>query len=197
MQTTRTFVAIAVPEDLGAKLSRLQSLLAPDVAGVRWSSAPFHMTLAFLGDVQTSELNDVCLAVNQACRDHAPFKLRIEGLGVFPSPSKPRTIWVGLTGTALPALHSLQSAIAAAVAAVGYPHDDAVFRPHITLGRMRQSRDAPRNLTPQVNHFRTWSAGLLAISEVVAYSSTLTSDGPVYAPLSRTVLKKRNRESAP
>ena len=66
-RTTRTFIALAVPSALGEKLTRLQGLLAPKVPAARWSSSPpFHMTLAFLGDVHDTDLHKVCKAVAEA-----------------------------------------------------------------------------------------------------------------------------------
>ncbi len=51
-ECTRTFIAIAVPDAVERELARLQDALAPEVPGCRWTSAlPFHVTLAFLGDV--------------------------------------------------------------------------------------------------------------------------------------------------
>src|SRR5262245_25888205 len=82
--TTRTFVAIAVPEPLGLKLQRLQELLAPDVPGARWSSAgSFHLTLAFLGDVADTDLPEICRSTAAASESVPPFTLRLEGLGTF------------------------------------------------------------------------------------------------------------------
>ena len=50
--TTRTFVAVAVPPSLTPRLERLQTELAGEVPEARWAATPpFHVTLAFLGDV--------------------------------------------------------------------------------------------------------------------------------------------------
>jgi 2'-5' RNA ligase len=101
-KTTRTFVAISIPENLGAKLGRLQSQLAAQIPGVRWaSSGEFHLTLAFLGDVDDTDLNDVCRAVAEVSKDVEPFDLRIESFGVFPDAVRPRTLWTGLIGPGL------------------------------------------------------------------------------------------------
>jgi 2'-5' RNA ligase len=192
MQTTRTFVAVVVPEALGSKLTRLQSLLAPGVTDVRWYTAsPFHITLAFLGDVDNPELNDVCRAVAEASRESPPFDLRIEGLGVFPNPEKARTLWAGLTGPGLAPLVDLQRGVAAACAGAGYPHDDQHFRPHITLGRITRGRRPPPDLAPLLAHYRAWSAGSFPVTEVVTFASTLTREGPEYAPLARAPLNGR------
>ena len=63
-ECTRVFIAIAVPEPLERELARLQAELAPAVPGCRWASAlPFHLTLAFLGDVPDSDLSAICQVV--------------------------------------------------------------------------------------------------------------------------------------
>lgn len=191
MRTTRTFVAVAVPEALNAKLTRLQSLLAPELPAVRWAVVkPFHLTLAFLGDVDDSELNQVCRTVEEVAADFPPFDLRIESLGVFPSATQPRVIWVGLSGPGMAVLQDARAKLASSLTAAGYPCDDE-FNPHITLGRIKRKRDEPVDLTRSLNHFRTWSAGSFNVSELVTFASTLTSEGPDYAPLARASLKGR------
>jgi len=194
MRTTRTFVAIPVPETLAAKLTRLQSLLAPDLAAVRWSMIPpFHLTMAFLGDVSDTDLNQVCRTVEETVAALPSFELRIEGLGVFPNPAKARVIWVGVTGPGLEIVNEMRALLAPALAATGYPCDEE-FTPHITLGRLKRKRDEPVDLLPLLNHYRTWSAGSFRVPELVTFASTLTSEGPAYAPLARAVLQgRRNR----
>src|SRR4051812_527851 len=107
--TTRTFVAIVIPEVLGRKLARLQETLAPTVTGIRWAAPePFHLTLAFLGDVRNADLSAVCRSVADASAGFEPLDLRIEGLGAFPDAVRPRVVWAGLTGAGLEALAALQ-----------------------------------------------------------------------------------------
>jgi RNA 2',3'-cyclic 3'-phosphodiesterase len=187
---TRTFVAVAVPEALGAKLTRLQGLLAPEVAGARWSAtSPFHVTLAFLGDVPDSELRTVCAAVAEASAGFEPFELRLEGLGVFPDPTRARVAWVGLAGTGLSALAELRARVARAATSALSIADDPRFTPHVTLGRIRVDRRHPQDLTPLLKHYRTWSAGSFPVTEVITFASTLTPDGPAYAVLGRAPLR--------
>jgi 2'-5' RNA ligase len=200
--TTRTFVAVAVPHALSPRLSRLQVDLADDLPAVRWvDTPPFHVTLAFLGDVPHADLARVCRAVGEAAADFAPMELALEGLGVFPNPERPRVIWSSLTGPDLESLTALQGAVAAAVAAAGYPADSQPFHPHVTLGRFKTaprgggkgSRAGPApaplsDLTKALHRRRRWSAGPFAVNEVVTFSSNLTREGPVYAPLSRARL---------
>src|SRR4051794_3152420 len=86
-QTTRTFVAVPVPGKLGEKLAPLQSL--PGEECPRGPSGPpvhFHLTLAFLGDVENTDLDAVCRGVAGAAAAFGPLELRLEGLGTFPAP---------------------------------------------------------------------------------------------------------------
>ncbi|MDR3638697.1 MAG: RNA 2',3'-cyclic phosphodiesterase [Isosphaeraceae bacterium] len=188
---TRTFIAVAVPDKLGEKLVRLQSLLAVELEGVRWAPPSFHVTLAFLGDVDVADVNRVCRAAAEAAALVESFDLRIEGLGCFPDPKKARVLWVGLTGPGVEPLAILQKGVAAAVTKVGCPPEDDRFHPHITLGRIKVGRAPSPDLTPLLRHYRTWSAGSIEVTEAVVFASTLTADGPAYTPLSTAKLEGR------
>jgi RNA 2',3'-cyclic 3'-phosphodiesterase len=199
-RTTRTFIAVAIPEPLGQKLTRLQTLLASEVPAARWSSTPpFHMTLAFLGDVADSDLDAVCRAVAEAASPFSPFELRLEGVGAFPNPSRPRVIWAGLTAPDLTPLLNLQKAIAKGVGKVGYRPDDQKFTPHTTLGRIKSDRRGPRpaDLIEVLEPYRTWEGGSFTVSEVITFASTLTPEGPIYARLARAPLAGKKTEPSP
>jgi 2'-5' RNA ligase len=188
-QTTRTFVAVPVPDKLGEKLAHLQTLVAADCPGVSWiDPAHFHLTLAFLGDVDNVDLGAVCRAATGATAGFGPLDLRLEGLGAFPVPEKPRVFWVGLTGPGLPILMDLQRVVAAAVKGAGYPPDDR-FHPHVTLGRRKHGKGPSLDTMPLMRHYQRWAAGTMRVAEVVVFSSTLSPEGPRYDPLARATLE--------
>jgi 2'-5' RNA ligase len=191
--TTRTFIAVAVPDALTPKLDRLQQQLAGELPQVRPALGhPHHVTLAFLGDVANPDLNAVCRAAADEAAALDPFELTLEGLGVFPNPARPTTLWTAVGGPGVEALKALQSALAKAVARLRYPADGKRFHPHVTLGRFKARRGEPvdaRLLGNLLSHYKTWHAGPFAVSEAVVFASTLTPDGPVYAPLGRAPLR--------
>lgn len=205
--TTRTFVALAVPDTLTLRVSRLQEQLAGAVEGVRWEvAAPFHITLAFLGEVAHSDLVSVCRTVQDEARNFAPLALQLEGLGAFPDAAKARVVWSSVSGPDLASLLALQAAIARGVALAHYPTDQKPFHPHVTLGRAGQAHgrkrdrnsDPPPDIGRLVNHYKTWRAGPFTVNEVITFSSTLTRDGPVYAALGRAPFASaKSRKSAP
>jgi 2'-5' RNA ligase len=194
------FIALALPAASGAKLSRLQTLLEPQVPAARWTRIdPFHLTLAFLGDVDDTDLHKVCKAVALAAAPFPQFELQLQHVGAFPNATRPRVLWAGLTAADDSPLFPLQRAIVRHVTAVGYRPDDARFTPHVTLGRIKSDRRGPQppDLTAILEPYQTWSGGPFAVTEVITFASTLTPEGPVYAPLARAPLTAEKNATSP
>jgi len=197
--TNRTFLAVAIPEAFELKLSRLQGQLAGEVPEGRWAVAlPFHITLAFLGDVDNTDLNAVCRAAAGAAAAFGRFELKLQGIGAFPTPARPRVVWAGVGGDGLGALGELQAALVAALARESYPADTrSAFHPHVTLGRFGFGRKPAHDLTPLINHYKTWHAGPFTVSEAVVFASAGGRDGPSYAALGRAPLLGRKPGPTP
>jgi 2'-5' RNA ligase len=186
--TTRTFIAVPMPEAVAAALARLTEKLAPQIPGARWvAPSHFHITMAFLGEVDSCDLADVCRATAEAVRPFEPFSLRVARLGAFPDLHRPRVLWAGLSGDALPQLESLQKAVAAAARRAGYPPDGR-FSAHLTLARFKPAKGHPADLRDVPGRFARWMAGDMLVREVVTYASVLGPDGPEYTPLARAPL---------
>jgi RNA 2',3'-cyclic 3'-phosphodiesterase len=195
---TRVFIALAVPEPLERNLARLQAELAPAVPGCRWTSAlPFHLTLAFLGDVPNSDLSAIYQVVASTAKLIEPFEIEVKSLGAFPSPIRPRVIWAGVTAPNLKPLFDLQESIVTSLARIGRRPDDERFHPHVTLGRIKQRRDGPGDLTGLIERNRLWSAGPCTVAEVQTLASTLGPTGSAYKLLSRGPLVSKKTEGRP
>ena len=194
--SARTFIALPIPEIQRTRLGRLQGLLAPDLPGARWVTPDqFHLTLAFLGEIPDLDLAPVCRGITAAASQFSRLTLNLQSLGAFPDAERARTVWVGLGGPGLDGLLALQAAIAAAVAATGYPAEGDRFIPHITLGRLKVTKDGGGDVLKQVAHFRTWSAGNFEATQVVTYASTLAPEGQAYMTLATCPLKSAKRRS--
>jgi 2'-5' RNA ligase len=195
---TRTFIAIALPEPIERELAKLQAELAPALPDFRCAVAlPFHMTLAFLGDVPNRDLKEICSAAASGAKVMEPFEIQVEGLGAFPNPSRPRVVWAGLTSSNSTVLQDLQRSIVRSVAAIGYRPDLERFHPHITLGRIRHDRRRAPDLTALIERHRRWSAGRTVITEVTVFASTLGPAGPRYDVLGRGVFLSKKTEAQP
>ena len=150
MARIRTFVAVSVSPSLSGKIEEVLRELSRGIEGVKWvASDQLHFTLKFLGDVEDSELHGVCSAVIEAVRGFAPFEVVLAGLGAFPSPSRPRTVWAGVADGEQQ-LVAVQKAVDRALRRLGYPRESRKFTPHVTLGRIRQGNATLARLTERL-----------------------------------------------
>lgn len=95
----RCFVAVPIGETLRSSLedARAPWLERPDLQELRWTDpARWHLTLAFLGDVEPERVPRVIERAADVARRHAPLRLPTGGLGAFRSPSEGRVAWYGI-----------------------------------------------------------------------------------------------------
>ena len=75
---TRTFLALELPDAVKAVLRRRIERLAHALPDVRFVDiAGLHLTLAFLGELDETELAAATGAAEEAASAHAPFALRL------------------------------------------------------------------------------------------------------------------------
>src|SRR4051794_27424374 len=94
-ETARLFVALPVAQSVKEELRRLQAELRECLSDglVRWTRPEqIHLTLRFLGEVETGRVEELTTAVRGAGDRFAPFYLRAERVGVFPHARSPRVI---------------------------------------------------------------------------------------------------------
>ena len=135
----RLFIAVAVPDDVKAKLEAAQAELRrvlPD-RNVRWSRREqFHLTLRFLGDVEAARAEALTDAIRAACRGFGALHLRAERVGCFPDLRYPRVVWVGVQDQA-GQLPRLQQAVQAATEGFTTEQKEERFTGHLTLARIK------------------------------------------------------------
>ena len=139
----RAFVALSVPPRVKSSLETVVQQLAAQIpGGVRWAGSDgIHLTLKFLGNIDSAQADDVARAMERASLEVSPFSLLLSGLGAFPNESRPRVIWAGVQG-GLESVAKLQAMIEAEVSGLGFPREKRAFTPHLTLGRVRDRATA-------------------------------------------------------
>lgn len=125
----RLFVALRPPPPIRAALMQPMA----GVPGARWQSdAQLHITLRFVGEVDTRTAEDVAAALGGVRA--APLSLRVEGVGRFDSRGRPNALWAGIRPhDAIAALHRK---IDQALVRIGLPPEGRAYLPHVTLARM-------------------------------------------------------------
>ena len=188
MAFIRTFVAIEASMEQRGHAGRLIERLKGAEANVNWVAAEYlHWTLKFIGNVDETEVHNVCRAVSTAAETIDSFELDCVGAGAFPDARRPRTVWAGAGQGSEPAMN-LQAAIEDALEQLGYPPDGRQFHPHLTLGRVRGSGPATQRLGELVLQHDDFSVGKVIVDELVVFSSQLNKSGPRYTALAHTNL---------
>jgi 2'-5' RNA ligase len=186
--TVRTFVAVETSGAVQLKATELIETLAATGAKVSWvKQQNLHLTLKFLDEVRWNDIADVTRAVQTAAATAEPFELEIRGAGAFPSPGKPRTLWLGTAAGSEP-LASLHAALEKALKPLGFPKEHRRFAAHLTLGRVRDAGPGTRELGTLLTQHADFSAGRFSVDELVVFSSELTPQGPIYEAIGRAEL---------
>jgi 2'-5' RNA ligase len=133
----RLFIAIPLG---GEALSHLTDLLleAPEVSGVKWTRAvQLHLTLLFMGPTPEERIPELTATLRDLSARHPAFELSLAGWGAFPDPSKPKVLFASVGGRT-DALECLASDVRRSIG----PSSEGKFQAHITLGRVREKKDA-------------------------------------------------------
>ncbi len=192
MNTIRAFIAIELAQSILTQLSAVQSQFkaALPAGCVRWvRPGGIHLTLKFLGDVPTAQLDAIKSAIAEAAGASPAFSLEAGGLGCFPNLRRPSVVWVGIQEPE-GALVRLQRAVESAIAPLGYPSEKRPFSPHLTLGRVsRQARlDELRRLGEYVASADIGVLGQMSVNEIALIQSSLKPSGAEYTTLMRAPL---------
>lgn len=166
----RLFVALSLPEVVADAMTQLQSGLR----GARWlPDDNFHMTLAFIGEVDRHGFDEIASALGAI--DPPSFSLRLKGCGFF-GDKKPRAVWVGAENN--PALLHLQSKVEVALIRAGFAIEKRKFRPHVTLGYL--SGVTADSVAAYTASHGLFSVGPFPVGEFHLFESHLGSEGAHY-----------------
>jgi len=170
----RLFAGIAIPGDLSEQLSHLSSGL-PDV---RWVAPEnMHITLKFLGEVDTGTAEDIDDAL--AAIDAPAFELRLTGVGCFQSRNKVRSVWAGVeTG---PAILHVQSKVEQSLSRIVGNGERRKFTPHVTLARSR--RLTTEAVRPYLEQYGGFPSDPFHVGEITLFRSRLGHGGSHYEPV--------------
>jgi 2'-5' RNA ligase len=138
----RSFVAVEIPAEIQSALASssapLQKALPKPL--VRWVAPQnVHLTLKFLGDVSSANLQRLAEALKVEAVAHEIFTISVGGLGAFPNPRRARVIWIGLDAPA--ALLTLLRGVEAVTSRLGFGGTSLFSAPADWTGRARCLRD--------------------------------------------------------
>lgn len=168
----RFFYAVKVPTHLAVTLAAAQRGLRGNWRAVREDQ--LHVTLAYLPDVQESDLGHLREVGRKAARNLAPFTVNLRGTGYFPNEGSPRVWFVKVEA---PELDDLAARLREQVRVA---QDDKPFRAHVTLARKKGP--APR--VPPIVYDLGWQ-----VTRFDLVKSVLHKSGPEYETVAHFGLK--------
>ena len=189
----RTFIALDLPTNVVSMLGDVQRDLKAMRLRAKWVRPEnIHLTLKFLGDIDSDELPNICAALSDVGQGFVPFRLAVRGIGFFPGVKRPRVIWVGLGGQ-IQLLLDLQRKLADNLASIGFPKEKRPFKGHLTLGRIKNAinSDVIRRI---ILDYADLHSDEFICGHISLYKSDLKPSGAVYSQLHRVDLKMSNDE---
>lgn len=177
----RLFLAVPVRDDLVGELVRLQRGLR---IGRRTAPESFHVTLAFLGEVDEDRAGALSEALMVERIEGA--EVAVRGTGHFGG-DKPRLVFAGVEAT--PALERLGTRLGRAARGAGIAVEARRFVPHVTLARLRGWREdaaAVAAFEAETQLFRLPPFRPLAVT---LYESHLHPEGARHDPLAAFPLR--------
>jgi 2'-5' RNA ligase len=192
MPVIRAFIAIQIPAVVHEQLDHISKDLQSQTKNraIHWVAVQnIHLTLKFLGDISSNNLEHLTKILKGEAEKHSPFEIRVEGIGAFPSIRRPRVIWVGIDVP--PQLKALQKGVEAEALRLGYLPEERGFSPHLTLARVspNASPDEIGKISELVANYKVGHLGTFRVDSIVFFKSDLRPGGAVYTPLSTISLK--------
>ena len=172
----RLFAGIPVPVSARSEIIPILDDLRSRNWPVRWVRPEgIHLTLKFFGSVSEETADRLIPALDTAAAGIGPIPLNCTGLGSFPSGRHAKVIWMGVESPG--SLELLQDAVERACVPLGFPVEGRPFRPHVTLGRVKEGGKLPPDPLP--NSEADVQIPFLA-EHLVLFESRPARDGSVY-----------------
>jgi len=171
----RLFIALKLPVPIVEKITEIRkSIYDIDDLGKWEPNDKLHLTLKFLGDTEESKTILIINKLKTIVSKYSEIDCRIGEFGFF----LPRILWIKLEVN--PNLFTLINEIEESLFELGFEKEKRLFKPHITLLRIR------KNVSDEfVSAFKNYKAPEMSFncSEIALVKSELFPRGSVYTDI--------------
>ena len=154
-----------------------------------------HLTLKFLGDIRTNQIESINSVLQSVAESHSSFNMSLSGIGVFPDFRRPRVVWIGITNGAEQSIQ-LAEDISNSLQPLGFPPEKRGFTPHLTLARIRRPVNL-QDVSGKFNQYETLDIPTLKVDQIVFIRSQLHPQGSIYTPLRKFSLGRKAYGKSP
>lgn len=176
----RLFIGIRPPPPVRDALAGAME----GVEGARWQDdAQLHLTLRFVGEVETPAANDLAAALSAIAWPR--FELQVAGVGSFERRGRSHAIWARVAPSA--ALEGLRQKVERGCELAGLGRETRRFTPHITLARLNR---ASGPLGGWLTACGGLTAGPWQVEDFLLYQSHLGHEGAHYEAMAVYPLRR-------
>ena len=189
----RLFIAVNLleesREEIRGHLGPLEAAAQTCHADVRWVRPDqFHLTVRFLGEFPEEAVPRLAETLHEALEEVAAFPLTLQGFGCFPMRGMPHALWIGVAqGQA--ELTGLGGRVEEALMRIGVEKERRPFLVHLTVGRIRFTRDG-NQLRRLLSSASSPAIGPLTIQTIDIMQSVLNAADAGYTCLHHIPLKE-------
>lgn len=135
----RCFVGLELPASYQQGLQEIISIWQHKLRSkISWTKkGNWHLTLCFLGQLSQDQIQQAMSGLQQVRMPS--FELKARGGGFFPPGRQPSVIWAGVESGSSECSR-LAALIRQAVYPLGQNSNQQQFKPHLTLGRVKQAK---------------------------------------------------------
>jgi RNA 2',3'-cyclic 3'-phosphodiesterase len=182
----RLFIAWPLAREVEHELGRISFLLKQKGGRISWVKPDnIHLTARFLGDTDENLVPQIASLIDAVATTSEQIDCRLDCLGAFPDMKRPRVIWAGIGGN-LEAMQQMADALEHGVRKLGFEKETKRFKPHLTLGRVRDPHQLEA-LMMTIQQFRITPLSF-TFDRLVLFRSTLTPQGSIYERLHEKML---------
>ena len=175
----RIFFAVDTSAKVKAAAMERISAFKTKFADVRVSWAKpdnLHITLKFVGDAEDHRIESISSCLGEATEKIPPFAVALSS----PSAFGKRVLSIAIDDES-DSLRALNDILESRCERVGFQREERAFKPHLTLGRIRDERGTQELIS---EHAKTQIEPVeWEVREIVLYESELRPTGSVYSKL--------------
>ena len=176
----RSFLAFELPLEIKNIVARVSGELRQSTLNARWVKVDnIHLTVVFMGSIETEDIPAIARGVQEVCQTYAPFDISLKGIGCFPNTRSPRVLWLGLDGDLEP-LSEFRDALQGHLTGFGIKEEKRKFKPHLTLARFRKPKKMDAKEDQLLSKYEDISSAVCSLKELILFKSDLKPTGAVY-----------------
>ncbi|MDI9624761.1 MAG: RNA 2',3'-cyclic phosphodiesterase [Methanothermobacter sp.] len=180
MEKIRSFLAIDVDNTLKDKIIEAQKVLEGADAQLKFVEPEnLHFTLKFFGQIDNKMIEELSRVIKESIGSYKPFKLKIEGVGVFPNKNYMRVIWLGAENPN--EFSKIQKTLDEEFKKLGFKKEKS-YIPHLTIARVKGGKNKDK-LLEKIEEIEDIKIGEMQIKELKLKKSELRPEGPKYTTI--------------